>query len=1781
MTYRRMLLDSVLRGAPAVGATTRRGIGLATGSPEPEGFSPIGRDARDTLNRSALIAGAEMFGIDPNNPTSRFNAPTQPDSILDKVPKPVMGALRGIASALEPFQLPQDILFAAIAGAADKNTTISQRMATIKLGEYVPGGDAPARPASGEEIFKLVGFSPEVSKWAGIAADLTVDPLVFGSWLRVTGKATKIGELVTLGNRVDRFMSPLGMATDVNNVLRRSASISAFQDARMERLLGALRNPDSVVFGIQRFGEKATRALGAVLPRDQMLRLRLGREAGQELFEATQRAVRRGVRVPEEALLMLQNAKNGVYGPQGKSIIQNYIRTAEAQSLAWESRLSDLSPSIRELVETETYTLQSKRSGAGFIPLAGDIDEVDNPILRRAMGEVQAARAEFPSAGFASDEDAAAAFLRRGTDDGAQAAQDMLEEARGRIRSAVEAEGRAKKLTADAIEANQRKAVTAFNNYSQDTAAIDAMLGFHLSGYESVADTLRSSLFELTQDMTQVGSIFNRIWASGANGGKRGLEALRDESTGIRLTTDARIASDDLARKVRNQQARLAMVDDYLEELARIKAADKAAREAPNLRRDAIIAEASEARDVRLAAIEARRANVAAYHESRIEQIKQYADADDVRFAEALTEAGGRQMEALTGSADGLIPAFSAYVNQARDFMMHQAPREVVNSTEGRAFLNNIRKLESQAEDFKKALSDIVTHESVTRTELNKFLQVQRRISLEMMTHARTWQRMEQRAQRMTGARLSPQPEPVSGGARAARKAAAAPSTTAPRMFVDALDLQRLFAPESNPGYAAAYAYADSVVDTLKRRKDTAAIHAETMAAERATANAYEAAMKGNAARATDEFKATASQARQEAREGTAAVKTEQKARAAVEAAERAAEGLPRPGSAADLRRVAAQAPYIRRSLPTRVKAVPYEGVNPTMDDILNARVRAKMEEASNLSGVKDPVTGERVRTAASELDMDALIAEPITYGELLDRVTGFQALDLGDYLSGLMDGHLRRAYGLFIDGNSYKQYIDRLMAGDVIIRNQVLDESDFNQYMPNFPREADMLREYHQSLAQAGGGNIIRRGGMIDFLESRGVEPARIRDSLAELDASLNRNPEHLNNIHMVREYQAGYERALADIGPVNRPSRIPLRNQAVYQERMTVPQFIREQLGEYANATFSVMESAEFARRVLPRQNYFQEAYAVAKRNGLIKNAPFVDEWGTHYRKLAAGDGTIGGFGGSYVHPYLLTELERMAKVEPGNKAFAAYNRVRSLITGGYLAAPSVLAANFMGGLYQGATVGINPVVMLRRMAEVLPDMTAMARGERSELIAAIQRNFGDIDMVGLVGSEQAKDVAKIVKREVGFGEQGIKKLFEDVTSAYEDFLQRPGLGKMRVPFAGLQGFQFTENWFKVATYKEISERLAREGMPSATGRGFVKLSPAQIERQAAEFARTVVFDYSTLPDSLNFLKKTGLTLFPGFGYFLAGRTLAAAVKRPGVLAVSDRMSEAFMNAALPVEEQVLAYLGMPDYLREDQGVPLPLRTVTGKGDNKQVSMIPLAQLIPTATLWDSFTGGGYGANPFAESITQLGLWGPLFDMISALVDGSGEAPITGKFGNRVFDPGTEGGEKAGQVLRFLFNTMAPSVVRKGFSFDYQGRAQGLLPAAARGVMDVTGNVPQDFVEGVYSIYERRSGRPDKAWQDQIVANFLRSPTTVALEGPLAGIRDIMTKERANYTAERSALATRYERAMAAGDNATAAELRARVRESMDAFNERWSEYLAFNQAYTQQRRRAGEGE
>lgn len=1716
--------------------------------------------------------------------SSMGNTDASGGSWIDRVPTPVAGALRGLASLLEPLQLPQDAFFAVVAGAIDPDTTIAERLGRMQWGRYAPGGEAPERVADGQEIMRLMGFNETVSKWGGIGADLIVDPLVFGTWFRVAGKLTKSADLINMGNRIDRALSPAGAITDTNRFLRRSDSYAKWQDARMEGLFDALRNPNSQVFGIQRFGEKVTGFMDWFVPEDAMLNIRFGREAGTEIFRQRTQARLAGRDLTNQTILDIQRVAYGADGEMAQGMVRTVLKSLDEHASARDGILGQINSSVlREAIDTSVYEVANQQKGAALIALGGgrvpaSLDESGQ--IANVVDELRSALASGFAAGEAHNAEKIIADVLTARYENTTALR------RNAIIELAGEEGRRLGLSVQEIERSQRVAAQAFDDFLASTLTIDARIGLATSGYEFIATNLRRRGLELGASPDEIENIFHTILRTGLLEGQKGIDELWDTATSIKAITPGRHSQAEVMRRIEDVRIRTNTLRGYMGELNSFK---QAGRDAPKVARaahaDAVTA-ARTARDDTIAAARAERdANVAGFRErGRIaqeeitEQMEQrvgaaQATVDDLK---AQKEAARRATsdtyrDVLYGGEAGTAPRAASLAEATIRLSPQRLSPRITQNPLFTELPENGRKLREATVRYQAFADDIINADRVTDTMAAKFIRAEKEVLDLVAEQERLLTRFGEalgdvslagrRGPSGTLTGLRGQVEAwlrEAGALRVSLENSYAFKTSSRRAVRDA---EGTFRAENRAATTAAQANLQS--------ERTAAREA----AEPVRAQVRESVRIGTQD-AREQFRATEASAR--ARQAGMRTTVEQAAedarvrysgaRAAMEA-EYDALGRGKPGLAKDRAYVARNA--AGRPEPQLIeRAVALDGSNTSIDEILAARLVRAEKRLERGARVDDDVD---IRKLARE-QIEELLEEPITFGELLGGISEMQALPLGDFLQGIMNGHLRKAYGLFMDGQNFQTYIDRVQRGSIVSGN-LLDEMNLRALMPGLEAEADLITAYHNALKSAGGGSILRQNGIVAHLTENGVSGERINAAIEALTRAMHNNPAFHDAMDLLKARQVRYTQEIADAQRRAAGSETPMvANRRFFQERVNLPEQIAATLGEHAQATLSVFESARVANQVVARQEFTQRLYTLAKDRGLIKSAPFVNEHGARYVPLGQTEGALGGFAGQYVHPYLVKELQRLSNVEAPFLG-AGFQRLRSLITGGYLASPSVLTANFMGGFYQAATAGINPVVMARRMAEVLPDMAKAAKGEVSELMAALKQHL-DLEMSSLVGSERVQDFSKLISRNIEMSPEGMRKFADDVATWYEDFLQRPGLGKFRVPFAGLEGFQFTENWFKVAAFKEIREQVLREGLPGVRGGPRRIPTLAEADQIAAEFARTVVFDYSSLPRGLDMLKKTGVIMFPGFAYFLATRTIGAALNRPGTLAVADRLTEALANISLDPLDQVAAYLGMPEWLREEQGVPLPFSVRSSRSDHDQVSMIPFAQLVPTNTIWDGLLGKGFGSNPWAESITQLGMWGPLYDVFSALVYNEGDATVTARFGHRVHDAGAEGAEKAGQVLRFLWNTMAPSIVRRGISVDYQGQLQGLVPAIGQMLSGLGDDMPEDLARALYTFDERRTGRPERTWREDIIASFIRTPTVVALEGPLAGIRQEMDSARNALNNELGALMTRYRRAQNEGNEKEMQRLFDRMQARRSEFNEMWTEFVEFYRANTQRR-------
>lgn len=770
------------------------------------------------------------------------------------------------------------------------------------------------------------------------------------------------------------------------------------------------------------------------------------------------------------------------------------------------------------------------------------------------------------------------------------------------------------------------------------------------------------------------------------------------------------------------------------------------------------------------------------------------------------------------------------------------------------------------------------------------------------------------------------------------------------------------------------------------------------------------------------------------------------------------------------------------------------------------------------------------------------------TVGDILDTDALFTRLDINTFMKSLQEGHLKRVYGLFQDGETFARYQRGLENGKFLPFNSIIDESILPQTLDarGFRHEGELLAGYLRGVSQFKGaapqqgrridprGFLIQKDRLVEHLMENGISPQRAAQAIDEM--ILHSNP-GLSGLIQQRA---------ADIAASQRSSvsqRQGLGN--ALQSRHDIDRNTLDLLGELANPIVSLSESTRYATRAIPVQMFMKEIGDLARKNGLVDNVSRPG-W-----KRLPDDPLLGPLKREYVHPLLEKEIFsafRNAEHRPG-----ILGRLRSLVTGSFLMGPNIILANLIGGQFTAAGLGVGPQRLIPAMASSLQDFARVEKkqGEFFDYEMLRQRvSLQDASMAGHI----IRDAKKLPSEMAGLGPEGYQKTLQNMGDWLWNQMQAP----LGIRSLGLDGFQFSEILIKTGVFRAEKTRLLRDkGLPEVTTRAEYQALPDNIRYQvdqvfdeAGQTARFSTFDYSELPQLLKWGRDYGMTLFPGFNYFLAGRIIGAGINNPATLAVSDRISEAITNVVIPdPEEQARLFAALPDWLREDQGIPI------GTREDGTYRVIPFNQLIPT----NVFSKNPLSFfNPFGESMAQGGLWGPVIDMLSAhLVTKDGKAPLGQRFGGQVFSAGADGTERFFQTVGFIHNSYAPGFVKKLISYNPNSGPTGILPQ----IRELGMPVPEELARAGITLREYQRGRKERDLTDSLIGAVGRSVTPVATGGTFPNINREYASARRELNQELAVLRTRIERAMLLGDQQEAQRLRVRAQAKIEKFRTHWT--------------------
>jgi len=756
---------------------------------------------------------------------------------------------------------------------------------------------------------------------------------------------------------------------------------------------------------------------------------------------------------------------------------------------------------------------------------------------------------------------------------------------------------------------------------------------------------------------------------------------------------------------------------------------------------------------------------------------------------------------------------------------------------------------------------------------------------------------------------------------------------------------------------------------------------------------------------------------------------------------------------------------------------------------------------------------------------------------ELLETLTE-GALKPQAYFNSLMDGHLRRSFGMFNNAESYESMLRQMERGRVVLKN-VVDEAvvaEGSTLMQDLPAITESVQRFFKLSTP-----VSRDGRQFGVaLGQKELKEYLLREGFGADDINLwfERFMREVDDSETVGEVLSNVRRFMEErygprIGQGADP-RLPMgvSGGAFRQRNMELDAPFLDALNEGLDPFVAAFESASAAQRVVSQKRQLQKIMEYASANPLLVYRGKGAKPKGFIRISSKQRDIYGDLAGTEVHPMLYRELNNlMAKAKRPNEFVRGAAMLRSMVTGGYLANPATTTTNVLGGFFTAFLYGQNPVSLASEMLGAYRDLRA--------------GNLDDFRAVGpLLGDTLSQaDILRVapeLKAQQFIDERsavdGMKALANSLYSGYQQYVVRKPLG---IGALGLEPFEISENLFRVAAYRQALKRGLNQD-------------------EAYDYARFMVFDYGAQPDAIKAMRDTGLILFPSFPAFMIGRTLNAAWSRPGVLAASDRVSEAVWNANVATEEEQLAlWGGMNDWMRRDQYVPLwPINDPDGNRVGWQ--FLPLGQMLMTNGL------SGLTGDFVTEQLEQGGLWGPLYDVVSSLAawdESDGTATYGQRFGRQVWTPSANNAEKLQGLAKFIYESFAPGFARKLVMPGGVGEpAGGLIPSLARNVFTLPGSAGEN-AQAMMDAYGRM---PDRGLAAEAFTTFIRS-TRAVTQGGVQGqnIRQPMRSLRFEFEEKLRDLRERRSAAVRRGDMDEADALLARIEELREEFVREYGPY------------------
>jgi len=762
------------------------------------------------------------------------------------------------------------------------------------------------------------------------------------------------------------------------------------------------------------------------------------------------------------------------------------------------------------------------------------------------------------------------------------------------------------------------------------------------------------------------------------------------------------------------------------------------------------------------------------------------------------------------------------------------------------------------------------------------------------------------------------------------------------------------------------------------------------------------------------------------------------------------------------------------------------------------------------------------------------------TYRQLFGEFAQIPGLDLGVFVDSLTKGHMRRTFGVFQDSASWKAAVDRIKDGR-IASTRVLNEPAVRSHLVSkgFQAEFDVMESYLSSIVpkmyrnRPHGMFVRQKEVLTHMVKSGGVDGARAREFWKELVAGQD-------------PHTAQIAARLEEYGRMHGGTIDPSQILGTPRQDLSRPEL--ETLIELMNPIVSSAETAGASITSARRTEALTRVMNEGKKQGLIVDSRVAAKtnvprwWVSIGEKEAA---ALPMLAGKTVHPMVHREFTNLLSLDNSTNAFSeGFARVRSMITGGYLASLPTTVANVAGGFFTAMQYGISPIKLANNMVEVYRDWKRLGPDlpDMANMRDIVQSGLAQNDLIRLSGN-----IPDAMVSDLRGGVRIISDALTQGVNRYQEFLRRP-LGTRQSGALGLGMFEASESLFRLATYRMV-----------------MKETGGNIE-EARRMARFVVFDYSAQPGLLKFIRNTGVMPFASFPYFMTGRLVNATFNRPGILAATERVPGAVTNLMFPDEDDRRAFIaGMEDWQIDDKWMPIRMK------ENGDVTILPFNQLLPTAT---------YTGSPFADALRTAGLWGPLYDMLAAVgslgsggeegtgsaVDDPGVGFFTGAYGRRVLPTGVTTRDDPEAVLKgvmsFMYNSFAPANVRRlgRAPEDVQQEWEGLIPQILRSTVDI----PAEWADTGRTAQELARGRASQDLLDVAIANTVRSTSIVSTRGPTTSLARRLSNAVNRRDAELRRIDTKIKTLMDNG-NMEEAERQQQLRDMVSyRFQNRWTETI-----------------